>query len=510
MDCSVRQTQDGTFTVVFSGGTLVDHGTAYKLQAIPSLTDPGRTAVAYRKNFQNLYTDVTRVIHGGRLGGLITARDIDAEEARITLDKIAFGMINRTNEINKTGIDAGGATNHTIFRGTKASDISIDPVLRTNISYICDTRDGAHPGDIAKIQAALQGILQFSGIQSTPFTSINNAGFVIDPTVSIGSMRAAGAFKTSPGVVTAGTMAGDITISTGGNAITVNWDDSTTINQVVDQINTGGGGAVFATYDKTNYKLFIYSDAPCIVFDNVGNLAKALALSAVVTSSAPVNNAPISGVNKAVSGQALNSATNKLNLYTNPFPPLVPVANYSTKFDTATVNWQPVSTISAVLFNITASTSMATGGKIYQSFNSLQQVVTLVKSGDQAFNAGILSAATPLSSIQITDNTGNLSRIFNFDTNENSSRLMDTLTTALASRAASETVLKTQAQAMVDQTQTLQDQTSLVSLEGELAQARVFQRSFEASVRLQAIIDEMLNTLINHMGSSTVSSSTPF
>ncbi len=40
-----------------------------------------------------------------------------------------------------------------------------------------------------------------------------------------------------------------------------------------------------------------------------------------------------------------------------------------------------------------------------------------------------------------------------------------------------------------------------MDLNQEIAQATLYQRSYEASVRLQSIIDDMLNVLINHMGS---------
>jgi flagellar hook-associated protein FlgK len=46
-----------------------------------------------------------------------------------------------------------------------------------------------------------------------------------------------------------------------------------------------------------------------------------------------------------------------------------------------------------------------------------------------------------------------------------------------------------------------------VDLNAELAQAILYQRSYEAAVRMQYIMDEMLNVLINHTGSSASNSS---
>jgi flagellar hook-associated protein FlgK len=105
------------------------------------------------------------------------------------------------------------------------------------------------------------------------------------------------------------------------------------------------------------------------------------------------------------------------------------------------------------------------------------------------------------------DQKGNLTRVLNLDTDTNASKILDELLVDLGSGIATEAVLEQQAQALVDQTTALQDAQASVDLNAELAQARLYQRSYEASVRMQFILDEILNVLINRTGTSSTTTS---
>jgi len=228
-------------------------------------------------------------------------------------------------------------------------------------------------------------------------------------------------------------------------------------------------------------------------------------LSAVATSSAPVNNSPLSSLNPVDPAQALNSVTNQLAFFTRPATDTNPPVLFQTKVNGNTFTWQNSNSPSAILAALTAATPA--GKRVYNSFNPITQVVTLVRSGDPAFNAGTNTAANPMSSISVVDTTGNLSRFFNFDTTLTAQGTQDQEVTSLSVQVSVEGTAKVQAKSLVDATATLQTQQSGVDLNAEMARAAAYQRSYQAAVRLQYIIDDMLNVLINRTGSSSSLSS---
>jgi flagellar hook-associated protein FlgK len=66
----------------------------------------------------------------------------------------------------------------------------------------------------------------------------------------------------------------------------------------------------------------------------------------------------------------------------------------------------------------------------------------------------------------------------------------------------------TQYQDSLTQLQTMQKQVTQVNSDNEEAQAAIYQRGYDAAVRLENVIDQMLNTLINNTGTSSTSSTT--
>jgi flagellar hook-associated protein FlgK len=54
----------------------------------------------------------------------------------------------------------------------------------------------------------------------------------------------------------------------------------------------------------------------------------------------------------------------------------------------------------------------------------------------------------------------------------------------------------------------MQKQVTQVNSDNEEAQAAIYQRGYDAAVRLENVIDQMLNTLINNTGTSSTSSTT--
>jgi len=287
--------------------------------------------------------------------------------------------------------------------------------------------------------------------------------------------------------------------------VAISWDGTMSINDIIDKINTGSGGSIHATFDQTLRKMFIYSQAPLQVYDDAGiGFAHAMKLSAIASSSAPINNNVVAAFNQVDPNLPLNGTLNTLDLFTNASP-IIPGVSYQFQVDNSIIAWLPTDDSVTLLFNVQFGTPL--GQRVFFTFDSTRQVVVFNKSGDPGDNPGTLLVGNPMKAIQLSDVTGNLTRVYNFDTQENAQRLFDEMKTGLTGNASSETALEAQAQALVDGTKALQDAESAVNLDEELAQARLYQRSYEASVRLQFILDEILNVLINHTGSSASSSS---
>ncbi len=493
IDVKFKTVADGTLRVYFSGGTLVENDKVFGLKAIPSVLDPGRTAIGYWDSPTAVVTDVTASVRGGSLGGLLAVRDIDLQDARLRLDKIAFGFIQRSNEINHSYVAADFSSGHNLFTGTKASDMALNTVIDANVDYIGGTRDAAAPGDLAKMQAVLKDFVMYSTVMTAPFSSLQAAG-TINPALALNAPSNIFSIPPSAG-------AGELIITTGGNAVSIFWNSTQSLNTIINTINTNSGGAFYATFDQVNQKVMIFGQTPLTVVDRTLNLGKVLQLSAVLTSSAPINNSPVSDLNPVDDFLPLSSVQNQLDLFTKPSSSGTVMVDGATTF-----NWNYSQDISTGIL-LSLNGASAVNRKIDYFFDPVAQIVYLVRSGDPAFNPGGLTFANPMTSITVSDTAGNLTRALNLDTNTNSSQLFDQLTTQLSAEAQTETVLKQQSQDLVNATQVLQDQTAQVNLDEELALARVLQRSYEAAARLQFILDEMLNVLINRTGSSSSGSS---
>jgi flagellar hook-associated protein 1 FlgK len=485
---------DGNMVVTFNGGVLADGTQAKHLVQISSPYDPGRTAIGYYQTPFGSPTNVTAQITGGELGGLLAVRDGEVEKARLDLNRIAFGIISRSNEINRCAVAADTTSNHALFVGTTAADIALDPNVTATPDYVGATRDAAVPGDLARMQSQIQRFIQYSSIRTATSSTLSGGGPNIDPNATLASQIFFAA--PSPG-------GGQLVISGTGNAIApINWLPTDTLNDIIAQINTAGAGAIYATFDANSQKMIIVGDTPLTVYDLSGNLADTLMLSSVVTSSAPINNYPVPGAAATMqifTGIGMNTGQNILDLFTTPS-----TTGGTILIDGVPVNWTPADDIGGTLF-VAVQLAIAPPAQVFLFFDSATQTARLERSGDPAgANAG--SHAFPgasMNSVQVVDQTGNLSRTLNLDTNTNGSKILDELVVALGSRKDAETVLEAQAQALVDQSQQLQDNVSKVDVNSELAQARLYQRSFEASVRLQGILDEMLNVLINHTGTQS-------
>lgn len=110
----VKQT-DGSYNVfVGNGQPLVVGNQAFGLKAVPSLTDPSRTDVAYVANGITITLQQSG-IQGGTLGGLLAFRDQSLNPAMNALGRVAIGIAATVNQQNQMGQDLNGALGGNLF-----------------------------------------------------------------------------------------------------------------------------------------------------------------------------------------------------------------------------------------------------------------------------------------------------------------------------------------------------------------------------------------------------------
>lgn len=479
---------NGTMVITFSGGTLADGVQAYHLAAMPSTVNQSFTGVGYMQYAKGLPIDVSKMFNSGTLGGLLTARDQDVMGARQALDKMAFGVINYSNQINDSFVATDGSSGHNLFDGTKASDIQVNANIVAQPGYIGGTRNPLAPGDLATMQAALGSMDMYQQVVSDNANTLATVGNSIDPTKTIASQF----FTVAPAA------SGSLVISAGGNAVTVNWNSGQTLNQVIANINAASGGAFYATFDQGAQVMRIFSSTPLTLYDASGNLGQTLMLSSELSSSAPVNNGPvITSQDSLKANQALNSAVNSANIFTQTS---TGAGNTGTAMvDGVSFTWTRANNI----FNINGA--MATADPtLAPGWNSVNQTLDIIRSGYS--NPGILTPGNPMTPISVSDVQGNLMAAFNLGSDANANSVLSGLVSSLAGNSSNAQVLATQAQNLVTNTNGLQAAQSAVDLNAQLAQANNYRLAYEAAARMQYVLDDMLNYLITQMGSSGSSS----
>jgi len=145
----VNYDTNGAMVITFNGGTLVDGVQAYHLGAIASTTQPGLTDIGYIKiPGSSTLTDVTSDFTNGALGGLL-AGQANVQQAVQTINQMASGIIQFSNEVNESAAAPDGSLNG-LFTGSEASDIAVNTALANNLSYILAGDDAAHPGNLPR------------------------------------------------------------------------------------------------------------------------------------------------------------------------------------------------------------------------------------------------------------------------------------------------------------------------------------------------------------------------
>lgn len=109
-------TQDGSYNVSMGNGiTLVQGKEARQLAAVPSSADPARTTLAYVDKIAGNVEIPEKQVTTGSLGGLLSFRTQDLDQARNTLGQLALSFADSFNQQHVKGFDADGDAGEKFF-----------------------------------------------------------------------------------------------------------------------------------------------------------------------------------------------------------------------------------------------------------------------------------------------------------------------------------------------------------------------------------------------------------
>ena len=100
--------QDGNYIVSMGSLTLVNGNKSTSLVAMPSSSDPTRTAVGYVDNSAGNVEIAEKSITTGSLGGLMAFRSQDLDTAQNQLGQLAAAFTTSFNAVHKQGYDSNG------------------------------------------------------------------------------------------------------------------------------------------------------------------------------------------------------------------------------------------------------------------------------------------------------------------------------------------------------------------------------------------------------------------
>ena len=102
-----------------SGQPLVMGNTVNKLETVPSKDDPGRLALQLNRGSSSV--DITSIMTGGEIGGLLRYRSTVLDPAMNELGRVALVVADQMNTIQAQGSDKNGDFGSTLFSGINSA-----------------------------------------------------------------------------------------------------------------------------------------------------------------------------------------------------------------------------------------------------------------------------------------------------------------------------------------------------------------------------------------------------
>ncbi|EPO6586089.1 flagellar hook-associated protein FlgK [Enterobacter hormaechei] len=167
----------GTYNISIANGyTLVQGSNASQLAAVKSSADPARTTIAYVDAAAGNVEISEKQITTGSLGGLLTFRSQDLDQARNTLNQMALAFADAMNTQHQAGFDANGD------KGGKLFDFG-SPAVLSNGKNTGSASFTATMTDSTKAQATNYKV-EYNGTDWTITRLSDNTSFTAKPDAS--------------------------------------------------------------------------------------------------------------------------------------------------------------------------------------------------------------------------------------------------------------------------------------------------------------------------------------
>ena len=152
VDFHASEGKDGAVTIYLSAGLpLVEGATRATLSTTPDGSNGNLSRVQFVDANGNA-TDVTDQLRGGKIRGALDVRDGNAKDMQDRLDRLAYELAQRINEIHRNGYAANGHTGVYFFEDLgstvdgAASRIALDPAILADVNNIAAAQTNV-PGD---------------------------------------------------------------------------------------------------------------------------------------------------------------------------------------------------------------------------------------------------------------------------------------------------------------------------------------------------------------------------
>lgn len=165
----------GTYNVSFGNGySLVQGSKANQLAAVKSSADPTRTTVAYVDEVAGNVEIPEKMLTTGSLGGLLTFRSGDSDQARNTLNQLSLAFADAMNTQHEAGFDANGDAGEALF------NIGSPAVVGNSKNSLPGATMTASIADSSKVQATDYKV-EFNGTDWTVTRLSDKTSFTAAP-----------------------------------------------------------------------------------------------------------------------------------------------------------------------------------------------------------------------------------------------------------------------------------------------------------------------------------------
>ena len=438
------------------GQAVVENNLSHNLVAVQSLDNGGMVNVQYDMG-NNKSSDISSLISGGQLRGLLNIRDTVIPGLQNSFDKLSASLVNEVNQIHRQGYGLDGSTGLDFF-----SPLTVTTHDNTTNSGSATLASGAITANslltLQDYEIKFSTPTNYSIVNTTTGATIkgNYTGTVVPaPTVDTPVNITTGMNDTLA-ITVDGTASGTITLTGAASPGQSYTSGATLAAELQNKINadatlSAAGKSVAATYDTTTNRFTITSN------------------SSTATSAINVTG----GTAQATLGFSTGTSTAASGTYSAP--------------QTFTVDGIQV-TLSGTaaandVFSFNSYSDMAKS--ISMSLTNASQVAaSSTRAGVPGNNDNVMA----LVALQ-TKAVSTLGSTTFSDTYRTAATGVGTAAQSAAGNLSAQTIMN-------EQLNSVRAQSSGVSIDEEMVNVLKYQRAYEAASRLIVATDEMLQTLM--------------